>query len=101
MFSTNLSKGQQPFHNRNPHSNAGKAAVPLLRVLSLGCIINCCRLTIYGRASVLSAVCPKPWEKTFVSFEDTYFMKAKVRTFNHIPIDFGVDQGGPYCHRQG
>ena len=50
---------------------------------------------------MLSAVCPKPWEKTFVSFENTYFMKAKVRTFNHIPINFGVDQGGPYCHRQG
>jgi hypothetical protein len=28
-------------------------------------------------------------------------MKAKVRTFNHLPINFGVDQGGPHCHRQG
>ena len=32
---------------------------------------------------------PKPWEKRFVSFDDQYFMKVKVRTFNHIPLNFG------------
>lgn len=31
---------------------------------------------------------PKPWEKRFVSFDDQYFMKVKVRTFNHIPLNF-------------
>ena len=32
---------------------------------------------------------PKPWEKTFVSFDNQFFMKVKVRTFNHIPLNFG------------
>lgn len=32
---------------------------------------------------------PKPWEKKFVTFDDRYFMKVKVRTFNHIPLNFG------------
>ena len=32
---------------------------------------------------------PKPWEKRFVSFDDQYFMKVKVRTFKHVPLNFG------------
>lgn len=32
---------------------------------------------------------PKPWEKKFVSFDDQFFMKVKVRSFNSIPLNFG------------
>jgi len=32
---------------------------------------------------------PKPWEQTIVSFDDQFFMKVKVLTFNSIPLNFG------------
>nr|WP_321295434.1 hydrolase [uncultured Sphaerochaeta sp.] len=32
---------------------------------------------------------PKKWVRTMVSFDNQRFVKVKVRTFNHIPLNFG------------
>jgi hypothetical protein len=32
---------------------------------------------------------PKPWQKKIVSFDHQKFVKVKVRTFNHMPLNFG------------